>query len=190
MVKKLLASAMEDLMRTKDIDSITVNDVIQRADVSRTTFYRHFEDKFALINWIFGQYMDKLTAAYQETTTYRLLLLKLLTFFQEKRDFFSKILNYLGQNSFYQYYLDRMVALLTMYLQKDNGAQELSAEDYYMVRYHCGGILRVTYDWIEAGCPESPEELTNMLLDIASGHQRAYALPFFQDISGRVQKEK
>ncbi len=176
-------------MRTKDIDSITVNEIIERADVSRTTFYRHFTDKFALINWIFGQYMDELTASYQGVTTYRLLLIKLLTFFREKRVFFSKILNYLGQNSFYQYFLDRLTGLLTTYLQSNMGGGELSAEDKYMLRYHSGGILRVTYDWLGAGTPESPEELTNILLGIASGYQRAYALPFFRDIGTEIQKE-
>ena len=188
MVKKLLAGAMEELLLTKSIDSITVNDIIERADVSRTTFYRHFEDKFALINWIFGQYMDELTISYQGVTSYRLLLAKLFTFFQEKQVFFTKILNYLGQNTFYQYFLDRMTTLLTAYLQDSIGSGNLSNADKYMLRYHSGGLLRVTYDWLDAGTPESPEELTNILLGIASGRQRAYSLPFFQDIAESEQK--
>ena len=179
MVKRLLADAMEEEMLAKDIDSITVGDVIQRADVSRTTFYRHFTDKFDLINWIFGQYMDELTSAYQGSESYRTLLVQLLSFFRQKRNFFSKILNYLGQNSFYKYFLDRMTTLLTRYLQDNMDSRALSVADEYMIRYHCGGILRVTYDWLDAGCPETPEELTDILLGIASGGPRAYALPFF-----------
>ena len=49
-------AVLEEQLKRKHIDSITVNDIIADVGVSRTTFYRHFEDKFALVNWIYGQY--------------------------------------------------------------------------------------------------------------------------------------
>ncbi|MBQ9969960.1 MAG: TetR/AcrR family transcriptional regulator [Oscillospiraceae bacterium] len=55
-IKNLLITSLEEQLKRKHIDSITVNDIIADVGVSRTTFYRHFEDKFALVNWIYGQY--------------------------------------------------------------------------------------------------------------------------------------
>jgi AcrR family transcriptional regulator len=40
-----LGDALVELMREKPFDSITVKDVLARADVGRSTFYLHFRDK-------------------------------------------------------------------------------------------------------------------------------------------------
>jgi AcrR family transcriptional regulator len=43
--RHLLSAAMEELIREKDYSSITVNDIIERANVGRSTFYAHYRDK-------------------------------------------------------------------------------------------------------------------------------------------------
>ncbi len=184
-VKKMLADALEYLIQTKSIDDITVNDIINQAEISRTTFYRYFKDKFDLMYWSFGECIDELADSYHGAATYRLLLIKLFSFFKEKSPFFSQIMNYrtrVTYVSFYWYFLDRMVPLLIEFLQKDMQEGELTAEDTYMIHYHCNGILRTVFLWLKAGTPESPEKLADIVLEIVSGKHPAYALPFFQEI--------
>src|SRR5512138_1105368 len=43
--RHLLSAAMVELIREKDYSSITVNDIIERANVGRSTFYSHYRDK-------------------------------------------------------------------------------------------------------------------------------------------------
>lgn len=43
--RHLLSAAMVELIREKDYNSITVNDIIERANVGRSTFYAHYRDK-------------------------------------------------------------------------------------------------------------------------------------------------
>jgi len=43
--RQLLSEAMVELIREKDYHSITVADIIERANVGRSTFYAHFRDK-------------------------------------------------------------------------------------------------------------------------------------------------
>lgn len=40
-----LSAALVELIREKDYNSITVNDIIERANVGRSTFYAHYRDK-------------------------------------------------------------------------------------------------------------------------------------------------
>ena len=42
---RALSSAMVDLMRTREFDAITVQDLLDRAGVGRATFYSHFRNK-------------------------------------------------------------------------------------------------------------------------------------------------
>jgi AcrR family transcriptional regulator len=43
--RHLLSAALVELIRENDYNSITVNDIIERANVGRSTFYAHYRDK-------------------------------------------------------------------------------------------------------------------------------------------------
>ena len=43
--RRLLSSALVELIREKDYNNITVSDIIERANVGRSTFYAHYRDK-------------------------------------------------------------------------------------------------------------------------------------------------
>ena len=50
--KKALREALVELLREQPFDRITVTELCSRADVSRITFYAHYEDKYALADEI------------------------------------------------------------------------------------------------------------------------------------------
>jgi hypothetical protein len=47
--KKLLADSLGQLMREKEFDAITIQDIIDKANVGRSTFYAHYESKEQLL---------------------------------------------------------------------------------------------------------------------------------------------
>jgi AcrR family transcriptional regulator len=49
--RKLLTQALNELLREKSFQSITVGEITERATLNRVTFYAHFEDKFALLEY-------------------------------------------------------------------------------------------------------------------------------------------
>ena len=51
--KRALAAALKELMETKPFSKISVSDICQACDMSRKSFYYHFQDKFDLVNWIY-----------------------------------------------------------------------------------------------------------------------------------------
>ncbi len=53
--RRLLHQALVTLLEEKDFHHITVGDIAARAGVNRTTFYDHFEDKNALVNYTIQQ---------------------------------------------------------------------------------------------------------------------------------------
>lgn len=53
--RSLLHDALLAMLEEKDFDHITVGDIATRAGVNRTTFYDHFEDKYALVNHVMQQ---------------------------------------------------------------------------------------------------------------------------------------
>ncbi|OFI49482.1 hypothetical protein BG261_02575 [Floricoccus tropicus] len=50
--KRKIKRALLDCMEDKKFDLITVNDIVTKASVNRSTFYRYYDDKYALLDEI------------------------------------------------------------------------------------------------------------------------------------------
>ena len=63
--RALILSAFELLLAEKGFESISVQDVTEKAGINRATFYAHFADKYALLDYsiseMFKQEIDKRT---------------------------------------------------------------------------------------------------------------------------------
>ena len=54
--RKMLRDAMIALAIQQGFDAVTVNDIVELAMVNRSTFYRHYQDKYDLVE----SYLDEL----------------------------------------------------------------------------------------------------------------------------------
>ncbi len=56
--RKMLWEALLRLIETRPFDSLTVQEICDEAMIHRTTFYKHFEDKYHLISFGLGEIED------------------------------------------------------------------------------------------------------------------------------------
>ena len=49
--KQLLYDAMFDLLRDNRFENIKVTDICDKAEIHRTTFYKHFDNKYELLEY-------------------------------------------------------------------------------------------------------------------------------------------
>jgi AcrR family transcriptional regulator len=60
--RKLLQDAFLALIAEKSFQAISVQDIAERADVNRATFYAHFPDKYALLDYVVGDWIRQALA--------------------------------------------------------------------------------------------------------------------------------
>src|SRR5215468_4921095 len=60
--RELLQQALESLLKTKDFDAISVQEIADAATVNRATFYDHYTDKFALLECLVARRFYELLA--------------------------------------------------------------------------------------------------------------------------------
>ena len=59
-MKNMIAEAFVKLSDEKAIDKITVKDVVEECNISRQSFYYHFQDILEVIEWSAEQSFEKL----------------------------------------------------------------------------------------------------------------------------------
>ncbi|EUJ33670.1 TetR family transcriptional regulator [Listeria floridensis FSL S10-1187] len=64
--KRAFYQAFLELLDTKNVEQITVSDLVKQADVNRTTFYRHYREKEDLLNEMIADVLADLRRAYNE----------------------------------------------------------------------------------------------------------------------------
>lgn len=85
--KKALCDSLKNLMKHKPFSKITISELIRDCNINRKTFYYHFEDIYALLQWILEQETVEVVKQFD-----------LLTDFE---DAFEFTIDYVEQNSFF-----------------------------------------------------------------------------------------
>ena len=57
--KYKLAEAMKSCMKRMPVEKVTVKEIVEECGITRQTFYRHFLDKYDLINWYFEKILQE-----------------------------------------------------------------------------------------------------------------------------------
>lgn len=65
--RRALRKALSDLMEEKGYDQVTIEELTERADIGRTTFYLHYSAKQDLLLEQFGEMIDQLVAQLSQT---------------------------------------------------------------------------------------------------------------------------
>ena len=66
-MKSMIADACMTLSKTKDVDKITVTDLVKACHISRQTFYYHFQDILEVLEWSVQQAFQEILAHSMDT---------------------------------------------------------------------------------------------------------------------------
>jgi len=66
-MKSMIADAFMTLSKTKDVDKITVTDLVKACHISRQTFYYHFQDILEVFEWSVQQAFQEILAHSMDT---------------------------------------------------------------------------------------------------------------------------
>ncbi len=164
--RNLIVEALIDLTIQKGFAALTVQDIVKRAGINRTTFYRHYQDKFDLLD----QYIEAVYAlpdnapdsgspAADDAPVENMVqgLARLLDHVGRHAKFFRVMLGKNGDPAFAdkvrQYIQKRLRLSLPAELLTDENSTDL-----YMSYVSSGAVGMLSW-WLEREMPYSPEQL-------------------------------
>ena len=90
-MKSVIANKFFELAQKKNIDKITVKDLVDACDISRQTFYYHFQDIFEVIEWHAEQLEAEMAAQCREAKSLEGAIRILAAFFVEHHHLLEKL---------------------------------------------------------------------------------------------------
>jgi len=166
---------MLDLLRERRYDQITVQDIIDRADVGRSTFYAHFRNKEELFLGEFGRTLDP--------ESLRLGQENLLQHLHDHYDLVLALRGTEGYDATMQRLRQSLLdswgrRLASSSPRADGDAPDAAAR--IARHFLAGGIMEVITWWLLAGMPHPPAEISRLLQLLIAGSLRAIGTPAAQ----------
>ena len=148
--KQAILKGAYRLMMKRSLDKITVTDIAKECQITRQTFYYHFQDILAMVEWGVQNELDRLVQKSEHAESMEDVLLLFCRSVMEKKTVFSKIIE-----SRYNLQLLHMMSgqvreymVKLMYQRAEN--EEKSVKDMiFLVEYHSGAITFMLSEWLQ-----------------------------------------
>lgn len=162
--ERCIVQAFNELIAQADFERISVGMICERAGVSRATFYRHFKDKYAVMNQNYKELLDRLIRP-DACPNYRELFLRLF----EARPTWQRIARAFkttGVNSLSVYIADYSYdAALEVTRRARNGEGFTPAEALQMDVF-CYGVSHMYERWVAGDYALEPAEAADALFAV------------------------
>ena len=163
---QLIYDALATLMREKPFTKISVTNIVETAQVGRTTFYRIFDEIEDILRMRCDQVFDELIAyfiAYRQENRARelgTLLKPMLRYFYLHSDIIDLLLRAKRIDILQDAFRERSQAI-----QAQLGQQMQVADEYvaYAVEVRINLMLAIVTHWVKTGKRQAPDELADTL---------------------------
>lgn len=159
--QKAIFLAFLALSQKQEIEKITINEIAQKADVSRGTVYLNFEDKYDLLDKLIQHFLDELFFVCNDVDI-------------NEKEYFPKIVEkmylYLDENSkiytslFTKPYFSKFRTLfetnLLQAFQMQTKMNHLTNVSVTSLQFLTAGITGCIVFWLQENKPTSPKEAT------------------------------
>jgi len=158
--KTMLSNALKTLMQEKPFNKITIRDLTETCGLQRQTFYYHFQDIYALLEWTYHEEVLSLVADYDSPSSWFDATLKVLYFIKDNDEICLNALQSMGRKQLYNFFYKDFFLIYTRMFKEI--AKPVNPDDKFiefisemMVFGTQGYIMK----WIESGLNESPEQI-------------------------------
>lgn len=163
--RRLIVQAFIDLMQEKDLEKITVTDIVKMADINRGTFYAHYQDTRAVIEQIENDIIKKMfefLGEFQYKNFFQNplpLLLKISRYLEDNLEFYRILINSSGAEQF----LVKLKRVFVKYMETDSDTPvklKKSHEFYIRINFFAGGVINLYQVWFRGEMEQSLNDIS------------------------------
>jgi len=160
--KKLLMHALIELVVEKEVEKITIRDIVKKAEINRSTFYLHFQDKQDILDTMTEEILLDLTESLNNPPDFNLTsalqhyrdnrqpiasAIKLFAHIEKYSALYKKMLHEMS-------FRERVVHTFKTHIHQNPEVDEA------VISFAIHGIVGLILYWVDNGMKESVEEIS------------------------------
>ena len=164
-----LTHALIALIAERRYESITIQDLLDRADVGRSTFYAHFRGKDDFLLRTFEGLIDRIDACIGAGDPRIAPVRELFSHIGAQREFHRALSRAHMLDRVYQAGIERMSTAIARRLAERDAARRATVPGEITARAHAGALFALMRWWLEQDVPQSPERMDELYHRIVAG---------------------
>ena len=162
--REKLARTIKEEMERAPLDKITVTQIVERAGVTRQTFYRNFKDKYDLINWYFDKLVLESFARIGVEKTVCQSLEEKFEFIKKEKVFFTEAFRSDDYNSLKEHDFELIMGFYQELITRRTH-KPLEEDIQFLLEMYCRGSVYMTVKWVLSGMKQTPGEMAASLVE-------------------------
>lgn len=170
--KRALAASLKKRLTQTTLDKITIQQLVDDAEVSRKTFYYHFQDVYDLLEWLLVDDANRVLEDNTTADTWQKGLGNVLEYLQGNRTIILNIYRSLQSEANYlKVHVTKMILPLTERIfDEQPGHERVTPDDReFVLKFYSLGVVELVLVWIENGMKPDAEILMQQINKIFTG---------------------
>lgn len=171
--KRMLSMSLKKLLSKTTLDNITIQDITDDAEVSRKTFYYHFQDIYDLLGYIFREEADATLEKYSVKGDWKGVFLDILSYLKKKKKMIEHVY-YSSRQEELEFYIQQVVgAYALQFIEIETAGQEVSKHVKQTVAdFYRNAFVGATFQWVREGMKTAPSVMAALYDNMFRGTLR------------------
>lgn len=155
--KQQLAQALKECMRKKPFSKITVSEIIRACQVNRKTFYYHFTDIYALLQWIFEEEAIAVVQHFDLLVDYREAITFVVEYVEKNDYLISCAYDSIGRDEMKRFFCKDFYGVVrSVFDRAEEEKQSALDPDFkdFLVRFYTEALAGILMDLVQERDPE------------------------------------
>lgn len=171
--KVAMSNALKEQLKKKKLSKITINDIASACNISRMTFYYHFQDIYDLTEWTLEEAAGRAIGENRTYESWQQGFEGLLRELQANQTLILNIYRSMDREMIERYLLKKAESLLMPVVEQVSRGLPVNEENKRRVAiFYSYAFLGVLMEWIGKGMAAPPREVVKMVSAIVQGDFR------------------
>lgn len=158
--RKNIVDAFNRLIARQELEDITSSMIACEAEISKSTFYRYFNDKYDVMNYNFKELLDDCVV---RSSNYRDLFLLIFQRMETEWKMLLKAFNSTGINSLENYIYNYSKEIAIVITKQNRNGKSMTPEELFLTDMFCFGVSHVYREWASGEYDLSAQAAADLL---------------------------
>lgn len=171
--KELIKKEFIKLVSKRPLKNITIDELSQKCEINRNTFYYHYEDIYMLVREILNDELVKFDEEFNNTLSWEESFILAISFILENKKATLNIFRSIDQQYIDNYLYETYGKVMDKFIENECKLKNIKpkSEDIKLIRsFYQFALIGFLNHWIEEGLKDDPQEYIDRLGKLFEGN--------------------